>query len=416
MSEFKPLAGIKVIEWSTFIAAPVCGRMLADWGADVIKLETPEGDYWRIYGPKVGTPAEDDENPIFDITNANKRSITLDLRTVEGREIMEKLIAQSDIMITNTRERVLKKLGYDYESVSQRYPGIIYAQLSGYGDDGPEANRPGYDAVTYWAYSGFLADMKQDEPGSVPINIPIATGDIGAGSLLFGAVMAALTAKYRTGKGDKVSVSLLGEAVWFMGMMHTVVQPRYTYHYPRKRNEAKPAATYYKCKDGEYIIVCAVQHTRDFPRLCQALGLDELATDPRYLTFDDMMLDENRLPLLETFTAKFLEKTAAEWNDIFEKYDLVHDVLVHYQDVWKNEQVRANHFLEEVTFRNGGTAWLPRPAIVSENLGIPEYNLAPIMGEHSEEIIAELGYSEEEIAHLHEIGAFYGTEHKAVQR
>ena len=144
--------------------------------------------------------------------------------------------------------------------------------------------------------------------------------------------------------------------------------------------------------------------------------MDELATDPRYLTYDDMMLDENRLPLLEKFTAKFQEKTAAEWNDIFEKYDLVHDVLVHYQDVWENEQVRANHFLEEVTFRNGESAWLPRPAIVSENLGIPAYNLAPIMGEHSEEIIRSLGYSEEEIKHLHEIGAFYGTEHKAVQR
>ena len=172
MSEFKPLEGVKVIEWTTFVAAPVCGRLLADWGADVIKVETPEGDYWRTYGPKMEVPATDEENPLFDIPNANKRSITLNLRSQEGREIMEKLVAQSDIMITNTRERILKKLELDYDSVSRRYPGIIYAQISGYGEKGPEANRPGYDAVTYWAHSGFFADMKLDEPGSLPISRP----------------------------------------------------------------------------------------------------------------------------------------------------------------------------------------------------------------------------------------------------
>ena len=416
MSGKKPLEGIKVVEWTTFVAAPTCGRMLADWGADVIKVETPDGDYWRIYGPKLQTPATDDENPLFDIPNANKRGITLNLRTNAGLEIMEKLISQSDIMITNTREKVLKKLGLDYDSVKMRHPGLIYAQITGYGDVGPEAHRPGYDAVTYWAYGGFLADMTVDEPGCMPINLPAAVADIGAGSMLFGAVMAALNAKLRTGIGDKVSVSLYGEAVWTMGMMATDAQPRYGYKYPRKRNDIKPTSASYKCKDGEWIDIAAIQYARDFPRVCAALGIPQVADKPEYKDFETMMLDENRIPLIKLFEEKFLERTAEEWDIIFNEKDIVHDRLVHFRDISQNEQARANHFMEEVTFRNGEKAWLPRPCIVSKNLGIPEYKLAPIMGEHSEEILCELGYSQADMAALKEQSAYYGTEHKPLTR
>ena len=417
MSNARPLEGLKVVEWTTFIAAPGCGRLLADWGAEVIKVETPEGDYWRIYGPKLDVPATEDENPLFDITNANKKGITLNLRTPEGCAIMEKLIAQSDIMLTNTRERVLKKLGFDYDSLSKRYPGLIYAQLSGYGDEGPEAHRPGYDTVSYWSYGGFLADQMVADSGSMPINIPTAMADVASGSMLFGAVMAALNAKHRTGKGDKVSVSLFGNAIWTMGFMGTLAQPKYGYKYPRKRTDARPTSTTYKCKDGEYITIAAVQYNRDFKRLCTAMGLEELIDDPRYKEYDSMMLvDENRIALLHILEEKFLEKTAAEWDVLFEEVDMTHDVCTHYKDVFQKEQARANHFVEEVTFRNGEKAWLPRPSMVSDNLGIPEYNLAPIMGENSFEIMEELGYSKEEIARLHRCEAFYGTEHKPLQR
>ena len=413
MGAFKPLEGLKVVEWTSFIAAPTCGRMLADWGADVIKVETPEGDYWRTFGPKLEVPASDDENPLFDITNANKRGITLNLRSAEGREILEKLVSQADVMITNNRERILKKLGFDYESVSRRYPGIVYAHISGYGDLGPEANRPGYDAATFWAHGGFFADMPLDEPGQLPMHLPAAFGDVAAGSMLFGAIMAALNVKYRTGKGDKVSVSLYGQALWFMGMMHTISQPKYGYRYPRRRDDALPNAAPYRCKDGRWIMVAAAQFARDFPRLCHALELDELAADPRYASYETMMLDENRVPLLRALEARFLEKTAEEWHEILEAQDLVNDIFARFSEVYENEQASANHFIEEVTFRNGEKAWLPRPCIVSENLGVPEYRLAPLMGEHSEEIIASLGYSREEIDRMHREGVFYGTERKA---
>ena len=128
------------------------------------------------------------------------------------------------------------------------------------------------------------------------------------------------------------------------------------------------------------------------------------------------MIEENRIPLLRRFEEKFLERTAAEWAEIMEEQDLVHDIQVHYHEVFENEQARANHFIEEVTFRNGEKAWLPRPCIVSENLGVPEYRLAPIMGEHSREIIEQLGYSREEMQRMQDEGAFYGPDHKALIR
>ena len=138
-----------MVELSTFIAVPACARFFADLGAEVVKIEAASGDAVRWNGTSEGLVYDPYENTTFDLENANKRGITLNLRSAEGREILEKLVSQADVMITNTRERILKKLGFDYESVSRRYPGIVYAHISGYGDLGPEANRPGYDAASH---------------------------------------------------------------------------------------------------------------------------------------------------------------------------------------------------------------------------------------------------------------------------
>lgn len=416
MSEKKPLEGIKVVEWTTVVAAPVCGRMMADWGADVVKVETPDGDFWRVYGPKMDLPADDGENPLFDITNANKRGISLDLRTPGGKAIMEKLISECDVFITNTRNKVLKRLGWDYDSIKEKYPQVIFATITGYGDEGPEANRPGYDVVSFFAHAGFLADSRVAAPGQQPINGPGTMGDIAVGNMLFGAVMGALYGRTQTGKGDKVSVSLYGGGIWTMAMMITAAQEKYGYKYPRERELIKPTGATYLCKDGEYIVLSAAQYERDFPNLCKALGVPEIAELPQYKTYDDMALDENRIPLLHKFEEIFATKTSTEWAEIIGKLDVAYDILAHYKDVTKSEQARQNHFVEEVTFRNGEKAWLPRPGFISDNVGLPEYKLAPLMGEHSDEIVASLGYSEEEIKELKESGAFYNAEHKARYR
>mgnify|MGYP000920510962 FL=1 len=397
MSSSKPLQGIKVIELATYLAAPTCARVLGDWGADVIKVEAPSGDIWRKYGVNLGTPIAPDENPLFDIPNANKKSLVLDLKQEKGMEVLHKLLAQADVFVTNNRLSPLKKMGLDYETLKAKYPQLIYALITGFGEVGPDSGKPGFDTVAFWASGGFMADMRVDNPGSYPIYTPAGVADILCGTLLFGAISAALLAREKTGKGDKVSTSLYGSAVWGMGIMNTITQEKYGYAYPKKRYESKPTAISYACADGEWMMISVLEYTRYFRSLCTVLGVPELADDPRFTEEKTMMIPENKAALVKIFEERFASKTSAEWDKLLTEADIVHDRLIHYKEITKNEQARVNHFVEEVTFGNGTKAWLPRPSVLSENLGLPEYKLSPALGADTRSILTDLGYSEAEI-------------------
>ena len=390
------------MELATYLAAPVCARVLGDWGADVIKVEALEGDIWRKYGVNLSTPIDPDENPLFDIPNSNKKSLALDLKTQEGMEILHKLLAEADVFVTNNRLSPLKRMGLDYETLKERYPRLIYALLTGYGETGPDMNKPGFDTVAFWASGGFMADMRVDSPGSYPIYTPAGVADILVGTLLFGGVCAALVARKETGKGDKISSSLFGSAVWGMGVMNTITQEKYKYPYPKKRYESKPTAISYECADGEWMMISVLEYARYFPALCKVLGIPELAEDPRFLTEKEMMKPENKAELVKIFESRFITKTSVEWDPLLIEADIVHDRLVHFSEISKNEQARVNHFIEEVTFGNGSKGWLPRPSIFSDNMGLPDYKLAPTLGADSNEILASIGYSSEDVQALQE--------------
>ena len=400
MANQKPLEGIKVVELATYLAAPVCARVLGDWGAEVIKVETLDGDIWRKYGVNLSTPIEPDENPLFDIANTNKKSVTLDLKTEEGMDILHKLLAQADVFVTNNRLSPLKRMGLDYETLKERYPRLIYALLTGYGETGPDMNKPGFDTVAFWASGGFMADMRVDNPGSYPIYTPAGIADILVGTILFGGVCAALVARDKTGKGDKISSSLFSAAVWGMGVMNTITQEKYKYPYPKKRYESKPTAIPYECADGEWMMISVLEYARYFPALCAVMGVPELAQDPRFQLEREMMKPENKAELVKILEARFITKPSAEWDALLTEADIVHDRLAHYSEISTNEQARVNHYMEEVTFGNGTKAWLPRPAIFSDNMGLPEYKLSPTLGANNHEILADLGYSSEEIQDL----------------
>ena len=187
----KPLEGIKVVELANYVAAPVIGRILADLGADVTKIEGKGGDTWRMTAGNL-TRTEQDELPVFDIFNVGKKSITLNLKDPKGKEVFFKLLEDADVLITNTRHQSLVKLGVDYDSIKERFPRLIYATLTGYGYEGPDCNAPGFDNIAFWSRSGFSADMTIDGPGSYPVNSRMAMGDTLAGTTLFGGVMTAL--------------------------------------------------------------------------------------------------------------------------------------------------------------------------------------------------------------------------------
>lgn len=396
----KPLEGIKVVELSTYVAAPVCGRILADWGAEVIKVESLKGDVFRTFGRGQDVPANEDENPLFDMANTGKKAIALDLKTEKGLEILHQLLADADVFLTNNRIKALERQGLDYDTLKQKYPALIYAVLTGFGDTGPDVDRPGFDTVAFWASGGFLADMSIKSENSYPVATPAAVGDISSGTILFGGIMAALFNRQKTGKGDRVTTSLFGSAVWFMGYMNIIAQKKYGYRYPRERHEGNPMAMPYKTKDEEWIMISILEHERYYPVLCEMLGIEEYIDDPRFISKQALLNMENRKALVEILELRFILKNADEWVKLLTENDIVHDRLRHFKEITEDPQAIINNFVSEVTFHNGEKAMLPRPSVQSQNLGVPDYNRGPWLGENTLELLSELGYDETNVNDL----------------
>jgi len=215
----RPLEGIKVVELSTYAAAPAAGRFLADMGADVIKIEGLSGEPFRTsFGLSVNTPVDEDENPCFQLENANKRSITINLKDPDGKQMLFDLLKDADIFFTNTRINSLKKLGIDYDSIKEQFPSLVYGHVSGYGFKGPDAALPGFDITAFWARGGGIADLAFKGHG--PLSTPAAVGDHASTLALVSGLLAGLYRAKTTGEGDYVLVSLFGVSVFINGLIH----------------------------------------------------------------------------------------------------------------------------------------------------------------------------------------------------
>ena len=393
--EKKPLSGIKVVDLSTYVAAPSCCRALADWGADVIKVESLEGDMWRNMGKVLFTTVSDQENPCYDVINANKRCISLDLKSKEGQEVMYKLLGEADIFVTNNRESALKKMGMDYECLKVKYPRLIYALVTGFGEEGPDAANPGFDVAAFWSKSGFLGDVVQ--PGNYLPTPPPAFGDLTTGLALFGSVCGALYQRTVTNKGDKVSVSLYGTAIWCssFGVITTQKDAGYKNVFPKTRYNANPLMISYKCSDNEWLLLAILDFNKYYKSFYTAIGVPELADDERFNTRDGMF--KNREEFIKILENQFALKTTAEWSKILGSIDVVCDIVGHFKDICKDEQAWANNYLCDFKFDSGNSAALPRPAMYTSAMGLPEYKRSPLLGEHTAEILTNLGYTQEQI-------------------
>ena len=400
----KPLSGVNVVDLSTFVAAPVCCRLLADMGANVIKVERPDGDTWRLTG-KAYNPARfsDEENPVFDIYNSGKRHIALDLKTPEGKEVFFKLLEKADVFVTNTRPAALKRLGISYEDLKDRFPGLIYGIVLGYGEEGPDKDKPAFDTVGYWSKSGFLLDMAVKDEHYSPVLPPFGVGDTITGYLLMGQVCAALVRKMQTGKGDYVRSGLYHNGIFTMGTMQIITQQPWGREFPCTRWDYSVPGGNYQCADGEWIYLAVGYAQALIPKFCQALGRPDLIDDPQFNTPEGR--GKNKQLCYETFRDEIAKQPLRYWQEKAEEYDLPIMRMQHFSDVAEDPQAWANDYLEHVQFRSGNTDIMPSSPIEMESLGKLKTIPAPGIGANTAEILQELGYSREETEKLLASGA-----------
>ncbi|MGO1371986.1 MAG: CaiB/BaiF CoA transferase family protein [Senegalia sp. (in: firmicutes)] len=394
------LEGIKVIELANFIAAPACGRFLADCGAEVIKIEAPGGDALRYTAPSEGRPLDQHENTTFDLENANKKGIAINLKDPNAKKILFKLIDDADIFLTNWRPGALKRAGLDYETLKERYPKLVYSQIVGYGEKGPDKDLPGFDFTAFFARGGITGTLY--EKGTVPMNVIPGLGDHQAGMFLAAGTMAALYRAKMTGKGEKVSTGLFQSAIYTVGMMLQAAQyPEYGFKYPMHRKDTpNPFLIAQKTKDDHFIQTCMPPYDLYYDRYMKAIGREDLIGDERYSKIEN--LGERSVEMFEIIEKQMLLKDKDEWNEILREADIPFSIAQTWEELLEDEQAWANDYLYEMEYDNGNKRTLVRPPVTFEEAGLSKYEKGPLLGEHSVEVLKDLGYSDEEIEKMKE--------------
>jgi len=385
------LKGVRILELTTYVAAPSAGRILADWGADIIKVEpTPNGDTTRFAVPLPGM-----KFITYDVHNANKKSIALDLKTAEGQEIMAKLLEKADVLLTNTRAKALKKLGMDYETLSKKYPRLIHAHMTGFGEAGPMADDPGFDNVCYWALGGpMIAAMEKD---TAPIIPPSSFGDNSTACTMAAAISAALYKQKCTGEGSKIVVSLYGQAIFNMLEPVLSIQCSDLDKYPKTRLENTPLNNTYKCRDDQWIMVCCHEYERYFPYFMRIIGREELIEDPEYNTFAKG--NERCREIIGIIAEGFAKFTRDELDLILKQNDIPHAIVANVFDLMGSEQAQANKYFEQFDIE-GETYTECATPVKFGGVTLPPRHRAPYLGEQTSSILRELGYSDETIGSL----------------
>jgi crotonobetainyl-CoA:carnitine CoA-transferase CaiB-like acyl-CoA transferase len=387
-----PLEGIKVVEYAVFHAGPGACSILGDLGAEVIKVESIAGDLMRDWR-RIGADhfvLSDGESMFFQIANRSKKSISLDIKTKNGREIFLELIKEADVFLTNLRKSTKIKYGIDYSTLSKVNPKLIHASVSGYGPEGPVSDLGAYDPMGQ-ARSGMMFISGQDEPVLIQIAVLDQFTSIAASH----AIITALFQRERCGTGQEVHASLYGSALWLMyvnmqiesfGLDSKIV-------WDRKRN--LPVRNSFCCKDGKWIVAVHHPEERYWPLICKATGLEKLLDDSRFIDYDRRIANCNEL--MDIFDSVFVEKTRDEWIDILTVNGLMFSPVQTLNEVLTDPQAIENGYVVDFDHPSYGKIKMPGyPLHFSQNTAGTK-TAAPKLGEHTDEIMSRMGYSLENI-------------------
>ncbi len=386
----QPLKGLKVVEVSMWAYVPSAGAVLSDWGASVIKIETPDGDPIRGLNYSGLNPAELGYSFMYDIFNRGKRSVAMDLKVEGARELLFKMVDEADVFLTSLLPPARRKLGIDVDDVRARNSNIIYAAGSGQGAKGPDAEKGGYDSISFWSRSG-LASAVTPESVPYPLSMPCgAFGDGQSGLVLAGGIAAAIAQRALTGEATVVDGALLASGMWAMQPNIVGSKIMGVQEMPKSKRTAmpNPLVNSYRTSDGRFVALCMLQGQRYWPGFCKAAGREDLAEHADFAS--DALRAQNIEACIAALDEVFAQHTLEEWKAILATQEGQWDVVKQVGEMHEDVQAVANEYVQEVAYPDGRS--LTHVSVpVQFGREVCPTRPAPSLGEHTEEVMMELG-------------------------
>lgn len=382
------LENIKVLDLSRVLAGPYCSMILGDLGAEIIKVEAPGGsDDTRKWGP----PYKGEESAYYLCANRNKRAITLDIKSEKGQEILLELIAQSDILIQNFKTGTLDKLGLGYEQIKEVNPRLIFCSITGFGQTGPYKDIPGYDYIIQ-AMSGLMSITGSEDSGPMKVGVPIT--DIITGLYAAIGILGALHERLQSGKGQSIDISLLDSQL--SALVNVASNYLVSGVIPKRFGSQHPNIVPYQTfdtLDGEMVI--AIGNDGQFNKLCKLLQLQDMAEDERFSTNSKRV--EHKEELLKPLAAKLKQRNSTDWLELFRQQGIPCGPINNMQKVFEDPQIKAREMVIQVKHPKAGDVSLVGSPLKFSRTPVEIKRHPPLVGEHNQEILSELGYKEEEI-------------------